>query len=143
MRWKIYYKKNFYGGLATVVLGLLNPLTCLWRGWERFGLKDGLLALFLVLTGLSMLLRSLDREAALADRTEDRDERARWVDLRSRAACGRVGFWLVLGGIAVCLLGYTVTGDRAFVHMAAPLFLLYIAAGAVRLGTILYYENHG
>lgn len=143
MRKRIYYKKNFYGGLAVLALGLLNPLTCLWRGWERFGLKDGLIALFLVLTGLSMLLRSLDREAARADRTEDQDERSRWIELRSRAACYRAGFWLVLAGMAGCVAGYGLTENPAFVHMMLPLLALYLAAGLARLATLLHFERRG
>lgn len=60
------------------------PVTCLIRGWERFSVKDGVLTVLLVLTGISMVLRSLDREKSQEDRREERDERNRWIELRTR-----------------------------------------------------------
>ena len=59
-------------------------MTCLIRGWERFSVKDGVLTVLLVLTGLGMVLRSLDREKSQEDRREERDERNRWIELRTR-----------------------------------------------------------
>ena len=82
---KIYYKKRFYSGLFSLLLGLANPVTCLLRGWERFDWKDGILCVLLILTGLSWILRSLDREKAREDRDEDRDERNHWIELRRKA----------------------------------------------------------
>ncbi len=60
------------------------PVPCLIRGWERFSVKDGVLTVLLVLTGISMVLRSLDREKSQEDRREERDERNRWIELRTR-----------------------------------------------------------
>ena len=37
---KIYYKKRFYSGLFSLLLGLANPVTCLLRGWGRFDWKE-------------------------------------------------------------------------------------------------------
>ena len=50
-------------------------------GWERFDLKDAVLTMFMVLCGVSGILRSLDREKARQDRDEDRDERTRYNTL--------------------------------------------------------------
>lgn len=58
--------------------------TCLFVGWERFDLKDAVLTTFMVLSGISGILRSLDREKARQDRDEDRDERTRYNTYRSR-----------------------------------------------------------
>lgn len=52
-------------------------------GWERFDLKDAVLTTFMVLSGISGILRSLDREKARQDRDEDRDERTRYNTYRS------------------------------------------------------------
>jgi hypothetical protein len=140
---KIYYKKKFYNGLFALLLGLANPVTCLFRGWDRFDWKDGILCALLVLTGLGWILRSLDREKAREDRDEDRDERSRWIDLRSQALCYRVGSWLVVLGIVGCSVGYGVTGEMAWVHMALPLLGIYLTALAVRLAGWFHYENRG
>lgn len=72
---RIYYKKKFWAGVGALLLGLALPGTCLFVGWERFDLKDAVLTMFMVLSGISGILRSLDREKARQDRDEDRDER--------------------------------------------------------------------
>ncbi len=75
---RIYYKKKFWAGVGALLLGLALPGTCLFVGWERFDLKDAVLTTFMVLSGISGILRSLDREKARQDRDEDRDERTRY-----------------------------------------------------------------
>ena len=75
---RIYYKKKFWAGVGALLLGLALPGTCLFVGWERFDLKDAVLTMFMVLSGISGILRSLDREKARQDRDEDRDERTRY-----------------------------------------------------------------
>ena len=59
---RIYYKKKFWAGVGALLLGLALPGTCLFVGWERFDLKDAVLTTFMVLSGISGILRSLDRE---------------------------------------------------------------------------------
>ena len=71
---RIYYKKKFWAGVGALLLGLALPGTCLFVGWERFDLKDAVLTMFMVLSGISGILRSLDREKARQDRDEDRDD---------------------------------------------------------------------
>lgn len=139
---KIYYKKNFISGVVCLLLGVLNPLTCLFvTGWDRFTWKDGWLSIALVLAGVQMLLRSLDPTAARKDLTEDLDERNRLIELRSQAASYRLLFRLILAGIVICMLGYGVSRQEAFVHALLPLLLLYLAAGIARLVTLLGYEQ--
>ena len=91
---RIYYKKKFWAGVGALLLGLALPGTCLFVGWERFDLKDAVLTTFMVLSGISGILRSLDREKARQDRDEDRDERTRYNTYRSRALTFRVLFCL-------------------------------------------------
>ena len=71
---RIYYKKKFWAGVGALLLGLALPGTCLFVGWERFDLKDAVLTTFMVLSGISGILRSLDREKARQDRDEDREK---------------------------------------------------------------------
>ena len=56
---RIYYKKKFWAGVGALLLGLALPGTCLFVGWERFDLKDAVLTMFMVLSGISGILRSL------------------------------------------------------------------------------------
>ena len=56
---RIYYKKKFWAGVGALLLGLALPGTCLFVGWERFDLKDAVLTTFMVLSGISGILRSL------------------------------------------------------------------------------------
>ena len=90
MKWKIYNRKGFYGGVLELALGLALPLTCAVKGWERFDIKDGVLTVLLVLLGIGMILRSFHKEQSQEDWVEDHDERRRWVQLRSQALCYRV-----------------------------------------------------
>ena len=66
---RIYYKKKFWAGVGALLLGLALPGTCLFVGWERFDLKDAVLTMFMVLSGISGILRSLDREKPGRTRT--------------------------------------------------------------------------
>ena len=53
---RIYYKKKFWG-LRELCWACL-PGTCLFVGWERFDLKDAVLTTFMVLSGISGILRA-------------------------------------------------------------------------------------
>ena len=55
---RIYYKKKFWAGVGALLLGLALPGTCLFVGWERFDLKDAVLTTFMVLSGISGILRT-------------------------------------------------------------------------------------
>ena len=80
---RIYYKKKFWAGVGALLLGLALPGTCLFVGWERFDLKDAVLTMFMVLSGISGILRSLDREKA-------RQEQERAIRGGDYAASGHV-----------------------------------------------------
>ena len=80
---RIYYKKKFWAGVGALLLGLALPGTCLFVGWERFDLKDAVLTTFMVLSGISGILRSLDREKA-------RQEQERAIRGGDYAASGHV-----------------------------------------------------
>ena len=141
---KIYYKKRFYSGLFSLLLGLANPVTCLLRGWERFDWKDGILCVLLILTGLSWILRSLDREKARADRDEDRDERTRYNTYRSRALTFRVLFCLNFVILAGCFIGWWRSGEQeVYIQTAVPCMVLFIVGWITRIASDFYYEFKG
>ena len=98
MKWKIYNRKGFFGGVLELALGLALPLTCAVKGWEHFELKDGILTVLLILLGIGTVLRSLNQEMSQEDWVEDHDERRRWIALRSQALCYRVLWWLLVAG---------------------------------------------
>ena len=141
---KIYYKKRFYSGLFSLLLGLANPVTCLLRGWERFDWKDGILCVLLILTGLSWILRSLDREKAREDRDEDRDERTRYNTYRSRALTFRVLFCLNFVILAGCFIGWWRSGEQeVYIQTAVPCMVLFIVGWITRIASDFYYEFKG
>ena len=143
MNWKIYHKKNFCGGLCLLVLGVALPVTCLIRGWERFSVKDGVLTVLLILTGVGVILRSLDREKSRQDRDEDRDERSRYNTLRGCALTFRVLYGLNFAILAACLIGWGLTDKAAYIQTALPCMVLFIAGWITRIAGDFYYEFKG
>ena len=129
--------------MGALLLGLALPGTCLFVGWERFDLKDAVLTMFMVLSGISGILRSLDREKARQDRDEDRDERTRYNTYRSRALTFRVLFCLNFAILAACLIGWGLTDKAAYIQTALPCMVLFIAGWITRIASDFYYEFKG
>ena len=141
---KIYYKKKFWASVGSLVLGLALPGTCLFVGWERFDLKDGILTILLILCGVSGILRSLDREKARQDKAEDRDERSRYNALRGRALTFRVLFWLNFAMLAGCFIGWWRSGEQeVYIQTALPCMVLFIVGWITRIASDFYYEFRG
>ena len=140
---KIYYKKKFWASVGSLLLGLALPGTCLFVGWERFDLKDGILTILLILCGVSGILRSLDREKSRQDRDEDRDERSRYNTLRGRALTFQVLYGLNFAILAACLIGWGLTDKAAYIQTALPCMVLFIAGGITRIAGDFYYEFKG
>lgn len=140
---KIYYKKKFWASLGSLVLGLALPGTCLFVGWERFDLKDGVLTVLLLLCGISGILRSLDREKARQDRDEDRDERTRYNTYRSRALTFRVLYWVNFAILAGCIVGWGLTDQQVYIQTALPCMVLFIVGWITRIASDCYYEFKG
>ena len=141
---RIYYKKKFWAGVGALLLGLALPGTCLFVGWERFDLKDAVLTTFMVLSGISGILRSLDREKARQDRDEDRDERTRYNTYRSRALTFRVLFCLNFVILAGCFIGWWRSGEQeVYIQMAVPCMVLFIVGWITRIASDFYYEFKG
>ena len=140
---KIYYKKKFWASVGSLLLGLALPGTCLFVGWERVALKDGVLTVLLILCGVSGILRSLDREKAREDKDEDRDERDRYNTCRSRALTFRVLYWLNFAILAVCLVGWGLTDKAAYIQTALPCMVLLIVGWITRIAGDFYYEFKG
>ena len=127
-----------------VLLGLALPGTCLFVGWERFDLKDAVLTTFMVLSGISGILRSLDREKARQDRDEDRDERTRYNTYRSRALTFRVLFCLNFVILAGCFIGWWRSGEQeVYIQTAVPCMVLFIVGWITRIASDFYYEFKG
>ena len=140
---KIYYKKKFWASVGSLVLGLALPGTCLFVGWERFDLKDGVLTVLLILCGVSGILRSLAREKARQDKDEDRDERDRYHRYRGRALTFQVLFGLNFAMLAGCLIGYGLTDQAAYIQTALPCMVTFIVGWITRIAGDFYYEFKG
>ena len=141
---KIYYKKKFWASVGSLVLGLALPGTCLFVGWERFDLKDGILTILLILCGVSGILRSLDREKSRQDRDEDRDERSRYNTLRGRALTFQVLYGLNFAMLAGCFIGWWRSGEQeVYIQTALPCMVLLIVGWITRIVSDFYYEFKG
>ena len=140
---KIYYKKKFWASVGSLLLGLALPGTCLFVGWERFDLKDGVLTVFMILCGISGILRSLDRKKAREDRTEDQDERNRYNTLRGRALTFQVLYRLNFAIMAACIIGWGLTDKMAYIQTALPCMVLFIVGWITRIVSDFYYECKG
>ena len=140
---KIYYKRKFWASVGSLLLGLALPGTCLFVGWERFDLKDGILTILLLLCGVSGILRSLDREKARQDRDEDRDELDRYNTYRSRALAFRVLYWLNFAILAACIIGWGLTDQQVYIQTALPCMVLFIVGWITRIAGDFYYEFRG
>ena len=140
---KIYYKKKFWAGVGSLILGLALPGTCLFVGWEQFDWKDAVLTVVMVLCGVSGILRSLDREKARQDKDADRDERDRYNTCRSRALSFRVLYWLNFAILAACLIGWGMTDKAVYIQTALPCMVLFIAGWVTRIAGDFYYEFKG
>ena len=140
---KIYYKKKFWASVGSLLLGLALPGTCLFVGWERFDLKDGVLTVFMILCGISGILRSLDRKKAREDRTEDQDERNRYNTLRGHALTFQVLYGLNFAIMAACIIGWGLTDKMAYIQTALPCMVLFIVGWITRIVSDFYYECKG
>ena len=140
---KIYYKKKFWASVGSLLLGLALPGTCLFVGWERFDLKDGVLTVFMILCGISGILRSLDRKKAREDRTEDQDERNRYNTLRGRALTFRVLYGLNFAIMVACIIGWGLTDKTDYIQTALPCMVLFIVGWITRIVSDFYYECKG
>ena len=130
---RIYYKKKFWAGVGALLLGLALPGTCLFVGWERFDLKDAVLTTFMVLSGISGILRD-----------EDRDERTRYNTYRSRALTFRVLFCLNFVILAGCFIGWWRSGEQeVYIQTAVPCMVLFIVGWITRIASDFYYEFKG
>ena len=140
---RVYYKKKFWASVGSLLLGLALPGTCLFVGWERFDLKDGVLTVFMILCGISGILRSLDRKKAREDRTEDQDERNRYNTLRGRALTFRVLYGLNFAIMVACIIGWGLTDKTDYIQTALPCMVLFIVGWITRIVSDFYYEFRG
>ena len=71
---KIYNKKTFWYGIGFIVLGTLQLMISIWKG---FDLKGTVMMILCLLIGGSGLLRSFSREMSREDKIAELDERNR------------------------------------------------------------------
>ena len=140
---KIFYKRTFFSGLGSLLLGLALPVTNLLRGWSGLELKEWVLSVLLILIGISGIARSMNREKAREDRDEDRDERNHWIRIHSQTVGYRVMLWVSAAELICCILGHALTQQEIYMNMAIPCIFTLAAAGIARLVSALYYERKG
>lgn len=102
-------------------------------GWERFDLKDAVLTTFMVLSGISGILRSLDREKARQDRDEDRGRAHPVQHVPQPALTFRVLLCLNFVILAGCFIGWWRSGEQeVYIQTAVPCMVLFIVGWITR-----------
>ena len=135
---RIYHKKNFVSGLAMAGLGALNLAGGFWTGmdWGRV-----VLVALLLFFGGGLMVRACTRRMAREDIREERDERNRYVALRSQSQALRIGRNLCFAlGVAFTLLELALRDDRCL-HVAIGLYFAYGILLLTELFTYAYYEE--
>ena len=84
---KIYNKKTFAFGVFSAALGVLNAVTAALRGIDAAGV---VLVAVLLFVGAGAMMRGLSQKMAREDKLEERDERNRLVELKSKSAAFRL-----------------------------------------------------
>lgn len=84
---KIYNKKTFAFGVFSAALGVLNAVTAALRGIDAAGI---VLVAVLLFVGAGAMMRGLSQKMAREDKLEERDERNRLVELKSKSVAFRL-----------------------------------------------------
>ena len=136
---RIYNRKNFAFGVFCTLLGAFNLALDLVTGeWSLYG---ALLVLLLLFFGVGAIGRSLSPRLSREDKLEERDERNRLVQLKSRGAALRATRYGGFGLLLLLLVAGKLTGEGLLIAIAVGLaFALSISLLAELIATF-YYES--
>ena len=127
---KIYNKKTFAFGVFSAALGVLNAVTAALRGIDAAGI---VLVAVLLFVGAGAMMRGLSQKMAREDKLEERDERNRLVELKSKSAA--FGLMLAL------LVAGKVAGTQALTAIGTGLAAALSVSMLAELGAFYYYEK--
>ena len=131
---KIYNKKTFAFGVFSAALGVLNAVTAALRGIDAAGIV-------LVAVGAGAMMRGLSQKMAREDKLEERDERNRLVELKSKSAAFRLTQAVCFGLMLALLVAGKVTGTQALTAIGTGLAAALSVSMLAELGAFYYYEK--
>lgn len=140
---RIYNKKGFVWGIFWTILGVarLALLVIVPEDSTAQLVKGLVLGIFMLIFGMSMMLRAFSKEATREDRIEERDERNALVKLKAQARTSTVMFWTIIVFMAAGLIGYMTTENMAYAFVftvPAVMLIVYFAASFI---ASIYYER--
>lgn len=135
---RIYNKKKFVYGVFSLTLGLLLLVTGIMKGLHA---KGAILSILLLLTGAGSLARSLSRKMSREDMVEERDERNRLIDMKTKGLAFRLteGISYVLG--LLFLVSGALAKDDAIVALGLGFILTVTIAMFAEVGAWFHYEK--
>ena len=135
---RIYNKKKFAYGVFSLTLGLLVLVTGIMKGLHA---KGAILSILLLLTGAGSLARSLSRKMSREDMVEERDERNRLIDMKTKGLAFRLteGISYVLG--LLFLVSGALAKDDAIVALGLGFILTVTIAMFAEVGAGFHYEK--
>ena len=135
---RIYNKKKFVYGVFSLTLGLLLLVTGIMKGLHA---KGAILSILLLLTGAGSLARSLSRKMSREDIVEERDERNRLIDMKTKGLAFRLteGISYVLG--LLFLVSGALAKDDAIVALGLGFILTVTIAMFAEVGAWFHYEK--
>ena len=135
---RIYNKKKFAYSIFSLTLGLLVLVTGIMKGLHA---KGAILSILLLLTGAGSLARSLSRRMSREDIVEERDERNRLIDMKTKGLAFRLteGISYVLG--LLFLVSGALAKDDAIVALGLGFILTVTIAMFAEVGAWFHYEK--
>lgn len=140
---KLYNKKGLIAGLFWTVLGVSALILELARpsGNKAVFIRDVVLFSLLILFGVRQAVRAFSIRAAREDMVEERDERNRYIKLKTGSTMFKVAEALLFLWTLGCMAGYGFTRDDMWVMgvvvAGLTLGLLFI----IELFVGVHYEN--
>lgn len=135
---KIYNKKYFAYGLASLALGIAVFVTA-----ERpVEIKPIVLALLCAIIGVGFIFRSFSRELTKADKLDELDERNQLIALKSNSKTSQIT-QLGSGILTVAFIGMGGgSGNKDFITMGVGAAFCFTISLFAEMFTKIYYEKH-
>lgn len=140
---KLYNKKGLVFGLFWTILGVSALVLELVRpsGNTAVFIRDIVLFSLLILFGVRQVVRAFSKAATREDMVEERDERSRFIKLKTGSTMFKVAEVLLFIWTIGSMIGYGFTQDTMWVMAAIvagfTLGLLFI----IELFVAIHYEN--
>lgn len=136
---KIYNKKAFVSGAFLIALGVLNVITnAITKG---FDLESILLIVALFALGAVSILRSTSQKMAKEDKIEERDERNRLIDWKSKSKAFELTRILSFVLMLVLIVIGKVLDEKMLIAIGVGLAFAFAISMFAEIFTYMYYKS--